>query len=57
MGVKELGTFAGKNVGRKGLEDAGVVVTLVEGLQDRILEVAMAGHEKRNASVLTGKSQ
>ena len=32
-------------MGRKRLEDAGVVVTIVEGMQDRILEVSTAGHE------------
>lgn len=48
VGVKEPGTFIGENVGRKRLEDAGVVVTFVEGLQDDILEVSMAGHEKQN---------
>ena len=32
--------------GRKRLEDAGVRITFVEGMEDRILEVATAGHAK-----------
>ncbi|MCJ1356772.1 MAG: hypothetical protein MMC33_006768 [Icmadophila ericetorum] len=46
VGIKEPGTFIGKNEGQKRLEEAGVVVTFVEGIQDRIMEVSMAGHEK-----------
>ena len=46
VGVKEPGTFIGENKGIKRLEEAGVKVELVDGMQDRILEVAMAGHEK-----------
>lgn len=45
VGIKEPEKFVGENVGRKRLEDAGVVVTIVEGMQDRILEVSTAGHE------------
>lgn len=37
--------FVGENVGMKRLEDAGVVVTVVEGMRERILEVSTAGHE------------
>jgi len=33
-------------VGRKRLQDAGVEVNFVEGMEDRIMEVTMAGHEK-----------
>ena len=47
VGIKEPEKFIGENVGRKRLEDAGVVVTFVEGLQDRILEVSTAGHGKQ----------
>lgn len=46
VGVLEPEKFIGQNLGRKRLEDAGVKVTIVEGLQDRILEVATAGHDK-----------
>jgi pyrimidine deaminase RibD-like protein len=48
VGIKEPEIFIGENVGRKRLEDAGVVVTFVEGIQDRILEVSTAGHEKQS---------
>lgn len=47
VGIKEPEKFIGENVGRKKLEDAGVVVTIVEGMEDRILEVSTAGHEKK----------
>ncbi|KFY21720.1 hypothetical protein V493_07169 [Pseudogymnoascus sp. VKM F-4281 (FW-2241)] len=46
VGVLEPEKFIGQNLGRKKLEDAGVQVTIVEGLQDQILDVATAGHEK-----------
>ena len=44
VGVKEPEKFVGQNQGRKRLEDAGIVVTAVEGLEDQILEVSTAGH-------------
>jgi len=44
VGINEPEKFVGENVGRKRLEDAGVVVTFVEGMQDRILEASTAGH-------------
>jgi pyrimidine deaminase RibD-like protein len=44
VGVKEPEIFVGENAGRKRLEDAGVGVRLVEGLEKRVLEVATAGH-------------
>lgn len=47
-GIKEPETFIGENTGRKRLEDAGVVVMFVEGMEDRILEVSTAGHEKQS---------
>lgn len=47
VGIKEPETFIGENDGRKRLEDAGIVVQLVEGMHDRILEVSTAGHENR----------
>jgi len=48
VGIKEPEIFIGKNAGRKRLEDGGVVVTYVDGMQDRILEVSTAGHEKQS---------
>ena len=45
VGITEPGIFVGENVGRKRLEDAGILVDVVEGMQERILEVSMAGHE------------
>ena len=46
VGIREPGTFVGKNEGQKRLEDAGIVVEFVEGMEDRIKEVSTAGHEK-----------
>lgn len=45
VGVKEPEKFVGENTGRKQLEDAGVKVVLVEGMEKEILEVATAGHK------------
>ncbi|KAL2264513.1 hypothetical protein VTJ83DRAFT_7023 [Remersonia thermophila] len=45
VGVLEPEKFIGENRGRKRLEEAGIEVELVEGLQERILEVATAGHQ------------
>lgn len=44
VGVKEPEKFVGANTGRKQLEDAGIEVVLVEGMEQEILEVATAGH-------------
>ena len=44
VGVKEPEKFVGENTGRKKLEDAGIKVVLVQGLEKEILEVATAGH-------------
>lgn len=44
VGVQEPETFVGQNTGRKTLEDAGIEVILVDGLEKEILEVATAGH-------------
>ena len=46
VGVKEPETFVGQNEGRRLLEEAGVRVVLVEGLEQEILEVATSGHPK-----------
>ena len=45
VGIKEPEVFVGENVGRRRLQDAGVAVTIVEGMQDEILKVSTAGHE------------
>lgn len=45
VGVKEPEKFVGENTGRQRLEDAGIQVVLVKGLEDEILEVATAGHQ------------
>jgi len=44
VGVKEPEKFVGQNTGRKQLEDAGIKVVLVPGMEKEILEVATAGH-------------
>lgn len=44
VGVKEPEKFVGENTGRKQLEDAGIEVILVQGLEREILDVATAGH-------------
>jgi len=45
-GVSEPEKFVGENLGRKRLEEAGIEVVHVPGLEEEILEVATAGHEK-----------
>ncbi|CAD6443906.1 27f600bf-16d4-42ff-b9a8-1a206dae1d8d [Sclerotinia trifoliorum] len=44
VGVREPEKFVGENEGRRKLEDAGIEVLLVKGLEEEILEVATAGH-------------
>ncbi|KAL6865847.1 hypothetical protein ACO1O0_001945 [Amphichorda felina] len=44
VGVQEPETFVGQNPGRRLLEDAGIEVVHVKGLEDEILSVATAGH-------------
>ncbi|KAK4147544.1 bifunctional protein RIB2 [Dichotomopilus funicola] len=46
VGVMEPETFVAKNTGKKSLEDAGITVVHVAGLEEEILEVATAGHVK-----------
>lgn len=46
IGVQEPEKFVGENQGRRKLEDAGVEVLHVTGLEHDILRVATAGHEK-----------
>jgi pyrimidine deaminase RibD-like protein len=48
VGVKEPEKFVGENTGRKQLEDAGIKVVLVEGMEKEILEIATAGHKTEN---------
>jgi len=45
-GVNEPEKFVGENVGRKRLEEAGIEVVHISGLEEEILDVATAGHEK-----------
>lgn len=45
-GVREPEKFVGENEGRKRLEEAGIEVEHVSGLEEEILEVATAGHAK-----------
>ena len=44
VGVHEPEKFVGENTGRKMLEDAGIMVVPVQGMETEILEVATAGH-------------
>lgn len=46
LGVKEPENLVRENEGRKRLEDEGVECVHVTGLEERILRVATAGHEK-----------
>jgi pyrimidine deaminase RibD-like protein len=46
-GVREPEMFVRGNGGRRMLEEKGVEVLFVEGLEEEILEVATAGHGKR----------
>jgi len=50
VGVWEPETFVGQNEGRKMLRDAGIEVCYVEGLEEEILGVAKAGHERKEGS-------
>jgi pyrimidine deaminase RibD-like protein len=45
VGVKEPEKFVGENTGRKQLEEAGIRVFVIEGMEKEILEVATAGHK------------
>ncbi|CAK3880092.1 hypothetical protein AC579_5868 [Lecanosticta acicola] len=44
VGVSEPDTFVGVNEGKRKLQDAGIEVVHVSGLEDEILRVAKAGH-------------
>jgi pyrimidine deaminase RibD-like protein len=45
VGVIEPEKFVGQNSGIKQLEEAGIEVILVKGMEDEILKVATAGHK------------
>ncbi|MCJ1244019.1 hypothetical protein MMC30_001216 [Trapelia coarctata] len=47
-GVKEPEIFVGENKGRAKLEEAGIECIHVPGLEDEILKVATAGHQKKD---------
>ncbi|KAI0459035.1 cytidine deaminase-like protein [Xylaria acuta] len=49
VGVQEPDTFVSGNSGRRKLEDAGIEISLVSGLEKDILEVATAGHKTRSS--------
>jgi pyrimidine deaminase RibD-like protein len=46
IGAIEPEKFVGENIGRKQLQDAGIDVVHLEGLEREILEVATAGHDR-----------
>lgn len=46
VGVSEPETFVGVNEGKKKLQDAGIEVIHVPGLEEEMLKVATAGHPK-----------
>ena len=45
MGTKEPDTLIGEDVGIKRPQGAGVHIEIVEGMKDRIMEIALAGHD------------
>jgi pyrimidine deaminase RibD-like protein len=47
VGVSEPETFVGVNLGRRRLTEAGIEVVHVAGLEEAILQVATAGHERK----------
>ncbi|GAM82191.1 hypothetical protein ANO11243_001700 [Dothideomycetidae sp. 11243] len=49
VGVLEPEKFVGENQGRKKLEEAGVQVIQITGMEESILQVATSGHEKEFA--------
>ena len=46
VGIMEPETFVAGNTGKKSLQDAGISVVHVPGLEAEIMEVATAGHSK-----------
>lgn len=58
VGVDEPDTFVGSNPGRRMLEEAGIRVHHVAGLEDAILAVATAGHaSSKDALRATGSAR
>lgn len=47
-GISEPETFVGVNLGKKKLQDSGIEVISVPGLEEEILAVATAGHTKES---------
>lgn len=47
VGVREPEKFVGENTGRTKLEEAGIDYVHVPGLEEEILAIATAGHEKK----------
>lgn len=45
VGIKEPDTFIAGNSGKDKMEDAGVKMVFLHGMEDRIMPVTMAGHE------------
>jgi len=46
VGIKEPNTFIKDNDGQRRLEDAGIVVSYIDGMRDRVTKVSLAGHDK-----------
>ena len=55
VGIQEPESFVGKNSGKDRLEKAGIVFTMLQGMQDQILEVSTAGHSRHSTEA--GKDQ
>lgn len=47
VGVEEPQTFVAANTGKRALEDAGISVVHIGGLEEEILRVATTGHQAR----------
>lgn len=47
VGIQEPDTFITGNTGRDRLEAAGVNMVMMEGLEDQIMPVTMAGHDQK----------
>lgn len=47
VGIQEPDTFIAGNSGRDRLEAAGVNMVVLEGLEDKIMPVTMAGHDEK----------
>lgn len=47
IGIKEPDIFVAGNSGQDKLEEAGIKMVFLKGLEDRIMEVTVAGHDKK----------